>query len=395
MVDLFQKRTCPFCGARIELGRCPVVATADSDDATGVIPSHFGVDDDDQGERQPRRESRSRVEAPLNDHLTLPQLALKHTVGRRLRRPSELLPSDQAPARECPICDEALPLDLDAREMVTVALVGTKGASKSHYLASAYVDATQHQVGRRYGISEFSPDEDTGDRLEENYFVPLYIEKKVLEETERRDANRRPFVFRITMDETGPFGLILHDAAGEDLANRRKRAANASFVPRADAIIYLIDPYSLPVFRDLAGSDVPQAASYRNQARLLQACVDDVRRNGGAVPLVMTLAKSDAVERILGHHFTFNDPSPDDPAVVEQQRVAIDGEVRAFLEEFGGSELLGVTSAMDPVSFHAVAAIGSEPEGERITRLEPRRCFEPIVSALANLAGTARLPSRA
>jgi hypothetical protein len=107
------------------------------------------------------------------------------------------------------------------------------------------------------------------------------------------------------------------------------------------------------------------------------------------------LSKSDLVLAALdpSSHFTFGQPpGPGDPIEARVAEMAqIHREVKGLLGGAGERDLLAAVDnlgAHAPVTFHAVAPIGSQPKengnGARIaTEVRPLRCLDPLIALLA------------
>ena len=289
MARLRDKRDCPFCGQEVVLGECPIVATntaypdsapavmrkADyvqkrrvwTDDDDVVDDDH--ADDDNAGDKRfksqkPRPASGAEI---LTDDAGAPWWIGEYPVVAyapalpdrgRLARGADLLkplpplrdsaaPED-LPARACTSCGNPLPPDLDDRSLFIIALVGTSGAGKSSYLASTLEAAYRKQELASIGCNEFAPDEDTESRFHRDYYTTIFRKRNVLEMTkheQNEDVRLKPLVFRVQFDGGPPSVLLFHDIAGEHLSDRAGRNRVAPFLRRADAVIFLVDPYQI------------------------------------------------------------------------------------------------------------------------------------------------------
>src|ERR1700723_523081 len=131
MVSPFTQRTCPYCGTRIRLGACPIVAT-------NTEVRDYGLDQE-QVSSGPCPVSGSEVHGVVGDPETAdcwPVVARPLLDIRPSHRVSDLFrlaasmgnlppvsssadPQDM-PARACLHCDHPLPVDIDNRRIVTI-----------------------------------------------------------------------------------------------------------------------------------------------------------------------------------------------------------------------------------------------------------------------------------
>lgn len=129
MPSLDTMRTCPYCGARIALGSCPIVATnvetatfGEFDKSSVEIPS--GAEAIGWAGRWPILATPPLAAAParpgrLKGILSSPAPLPRVTQSARI---------EDLPARACPNCNTPLPVDLDEREAFIIAVVGINRA---------------------------------------------------------------------------------------------------------------------------------------------------------------------------------------------------------------------------------------------------------------------------
>lgn len=390
MATPFSRRRCPYCGRTFRLGQCPIVATnkvftgetADPQPASGAV-TYGMVGSDDGGERWPI--------------IGRPVLEIRR--GRRLWdvlrimiRGWRLAPVDQEmslqdlPARACIRCNHPLPIDIDNRRIITIAVLGTKSAGKTHYLASAMYQASRLQLLRAVGCEQFEPDEPTAVRYHEAYFEPLFVRREQLPATDVDEAVRfSPLVYRIRFEGAKPCSLLLHDVSGEMLRNRRHRVRFAQFIYHADGAIFLIDPENL----GLGPDHPPEAAKVGtyNQADLFISWADEARTD---IPVAITLSKSDLVKfdnPMATDLFQDYPPRSGDDWGKEMREIGI--RVRRVFEQLEAYDLLAAVRLRGgQVSFHAVAALGSPPNPDgTVSTVRPQRCLDPLITLLTRIPG--------
>ncbi|MEU2101873.1 hypothetical protein [Nocardia sp. NPDC019255] len=392
-MDVFSKRRCPYCGHVVMLGELPIVATnrvkrrpvGNGGGQQLFAPAvHVPVYD-------VIRSWPVVVEAPLNTTAE----RLHNRVLQKALPPALPLLSDVDPAlvprRLCHRCATPMPEDIDNYPIYTIAVVGTSGAGKSHYLTSALREAVYRQGLEHCDFTEFTFDNDSGNRFDNDYFIPVFRQRFLLAPTpEGTDVARNPLVCKVAVGQNNPALVLFHDVAGEDLADPRRRASTAGFVRRADATIFLIDPLSLdrPDGRPWPVDGAVDTA-YANQANLLNACMEELdHAHRRRTPIAIALSKSDLVANALGRPVAFAAPA-DMSSVAAWRKDAewIDQEVRQVLREFGGNDVVaaGRWRPGDLVSFHAVAAIGDTPNADTIDVLKPVRCLDPLLMVLLRL----------
>lgn len=429
-VRMTDTATCPFCGTSIILGECVIVATeTDSPSggpvAVGISDLFEGISSEDDGsgastsEERPQPRSGAPVsdwagpneEWPIIHAAPLSEVTDSHrsrwsrlTSGiPELPTADELGPVEDLPARLCPYCETPLPADVDDRELLTIAVVGVKGATKTHYLASMLHTAYHDQaLYESIGCTEFAPDEQTATRFHENYYLKLFADGgKEYEETPQdgpgaEKVRFRPLAFRATFRDGIRRTLLFHDVAGEVYTNRAKRNRMAPFVRRADGVIFLIDPSWMPRVTQYLehhhGIRVPPAPS--NQADLMTAVTEEMGRTRdlSTVPTAVVISKSDLIAGALGGTFLFDKDPPSERDAWMSDMNGVSDEVEYLLgNELRTPDLLAAIRRLPHATYHAVAPLGVQPKGQPLTlnEIRPRRCLDPLVSILNRITDSA------
>jgi hypothetical protein len=296
------------------------------------------------------------------------------------------------PARACLRCQHPLPVDLDDRRIVTIAVLGTKGSGKTHYLATMIHQASRLQGLAEVGCETFAPDEPTAREYQLSYFDPLFVQKRQLNATDTDERVRfSPLVYRVEFAGAEPVSLLFHDISGEMLENPMIRARYAQFVTRSDGAIFLVDPEQLAV---TAGHRQPvgdMAAS--NQADLLIGWLNSLT---APVPLAIAISKADVIDDIFpGKYAGLARPSPRKQPEWGEAMSWVAEQVSSLLKDFQAFDLLaavrrGGGGAVSPpaVSLHAVAALGAPPlPDETVPQILALRCLDPLITVLSRIPG--------
>jgi hypothetical protein len=141
---------------------------------------------------------------------------------------------EDLPARICTDCGEPLPDEIGTRPILTIGVVGTTGAGKSHYIAAAVYEAARRQSLIPWGY-RFTLDATSAVAYEKTY-GQLQRERGVLKPTraaEAPDSRFRPLAARVTSKQGGDVTILLHDIAGEVLSDPRGRMQHATYLTRA------------------------------------------------------------------------------------------------------------------------------------------------------------------
>ncbi len=325
-----EKRNCPFCGATLVLGELPIAAT-----------NRHTIDVVDDRHDDQKMSSGTPVLSWVESIDRFPVIGnpplWKNDALRSRRSPKQLWPlppvttagsAEDLPARLCTSCQFPLPQGIDDRRVFTIALVGTGASGKTHYLASALREAYRFQGLEPFCCDEFMPEEETAIRYDEEFYAPLFEELEVLGATQSDDEVRfKPLTFKVTFEDCKPCLVMFHDVSGEIFKRRDERVSTTSFVRRADAVIFLVDPEASRQFRRPGTTRPP------NQAAMLAGCVDDLDpKRRRTIPFAVTLSKSDLLASAMPERrFTFAAEPPADPVKWQREFRQIDYEVRGVL----------------------------------------------------------------
>lgn len=423
-------RKCPWCGSSVRLATAPIVATnvegSRPDDAsggtiTGLGGGEFSYDDDftiggeditdefadDEEPAEPEvvvpRAVPVSGATPLGYAGELPIVAapqvdpvaegfLQRRVAKRLVPVSEQTDPRDLPARACTTCHRPLPLDVDDREVIILAVLGINRAGKTYLLATALTEALQHDALAPAGITGFTAEEATANRFHRDYYLPVFRKRSRLDPTQdpAEGDSVEPLIFRFEVDGR-PFLLALHDLAGEAVAEPRRRAVVAPFIRHSDGIVFVVDPLEIEAVRtQLPFEQVTVDWRGWSQLDVLRASIDTLAGDASKVPVSIVITKSDLVGLAEQERFAFAKPAPADGWLDDQFKV--DREVRGLMRGWGAAQFEEATRHAARGFFHAVSAFGAPPADPTVPGVvSPVRVADPF-GTLIRLIAEARAP---
>jgi hypothetical protein len=411
-------RRCPYCAEEIQLGDCPIVATnfPDAEFLPGQkvklsqikLPSRTVPEDQLESGwpivAQPPNQSERRKASWGSGFGGLGG-------GGHLPPLFESAAREDLPARACPECELPLPQSIDERPAIVIGVVGVNRVGKTHLLASSIAQATKQRGLKRIGCEDCALDEGTAKRFREEYYEPLFRRNEVLGASmaaaEVDSVRFRPLICNATLPVIGKISLILHDVAGEIMADPRERAVGAPYLRGARGIIFVIDPREIDSLR--AGMPPWILGSNEvgfEQGALLSACLrpDGLVDRREVIPVAIALGKADLLPEATGKQPPFLRPAPAQeapPAFVERVKQT-SRQVADFLEEHNAFDILdparaygkqrGSAGSNGQVTFHAFSALGSAPDSEENLSLQvqPLNCIDPLAAVLAQVQLAAR-----
>lgn len=416
------RRRCPYCGETIELGDCPIVATnfegAQYLASGGPIAGSVSLPSEARVLRRLDRtgwpvlaEAPREARAQTSRRPSQLERLLGAEPGRIRRSPRtaltplfEVAAREDLPARACPECEFALPQAIDERPAVVIGVVGVNAVGKTNLMAAGLGQAYRQDALARIGVTEFVPDESTSSRFLDEYYKPLFQEGRPLEGTQVNERARfAPLVFNVTL-RASSFSLILHDVAGESLADLQTRSAQAQFLHGARGIIFVVDPRDIDTLRDeFPAWMLEDDALGWDQGALLSACLrsDGILGGGSPIPVALTVAKADLFPALTGEDLPFLEPAPKDEreAAFTERVKRASQQVAGFLERHEAHTILGpareyerrlAESASGPrmaLTYHAVSALGSAPDrsAQLSTKVRPINCVDPLAAVLSQV----------
>jgi hypothetical protein len=293
----------------------------------------------------------------------------------------------------CPNCHSDLPQRFAEAPSRSMALIGTRAAGKTNFIAVA-LHELEHRVGPRFNGSLMLLDDSTRNRVDKELMPRLYGEGAVLEASASARTSslvRDPLVARLTL---GPIGsasqsnLVFFDSAGEDLQSLDVLEREARYITQSHGLILLLDPLQIPAVRDELGNSVelpPVTADAYTMLGRIAGLVREARALPDAkpidVPLAIAVSKFDAVRPLLAEgHPVFSLPTYDgrlDAAVVRSISAAVQSDLSGWI----GERLDGfVRHEFKNVAYFGVSALGDSPVGGHLTNgVSPLRVEDPIL----------------
>jgi hypothetical protein len=293
----------------------------------------------------------------------------------------------------CPSCHSNLPQRYAEAESRSLALVGTRAAGKSHYIAVA-LHELEHRVGPSFGGSLMMLDDASRDRLDKVLTPRLYGDQIVLDATRSASVDRdvrQPLVSRLTLGKDKKAthsNLVFFDAAGEDLQSLGVLEREARYITQSDGLIVLLDPLQIPAVRDEfdeAAELPPITADPYTMLGRIAALLREARGIPSGkpinVPIAITLSKIDMLRGLLpGDHLLFQ-ASPNRGRFDEASARNLSEQLRAEIAGWLGERFDSMVKAEFPVAaYFGVSALGEEPVGGHLQNgVAPQRVEDPVL----------------
>lgn len=294
--------------------------------------------------------------------------------------------------RICVACHSDLPLRFADAPSRSMALIGTKAAGKTHFIAVT-LQELEHRVGHRFGGSFMLLDDHTQRRVDQEFRPRLYEGGAVLDATASARGNTgtgEPLVSRLTLGRDRAAvasNLVFFDAAGEDLASLDVLEREARYVTMSHGLILLVDPLQIPAVRDELDGVVELPAQTADPRAMLARVANLIRDSRGIhsgkipVPLALTISKVDALRPLLGaEHPVYSEPAHDG-RYNEGAALSISAALRSDLAAFTTEAFDSLAQQeFETVAYFGVSALGETPIAGRLRRgVAPHRVEDPIL----------------
>ncbi|MGO9976100.1 MAG: TRAFAC clade GTPase domain-containing protein [Solirubrobacteraceae bacterium] len=298
----------------------------------------------------------------------------------------------------CVSCHNQLPSQFRAVEGRSIAMVGAKGAGKTHVIG-VLVYQLQNAVGRRFDqqLTLQALDERTIKRYDEQLRRPLFEQGHVLPATNTLASNedlRYPLVYQLKVgrQKLRAMNLVLFDTAGEDLNDRDLLDRDARYIAAADAVVMLLDPLQIPAVRERLSGTIPLPDRGAHPLDLVTRITDATRLRLELAPhkridrpLALAFSKLDAIRPLM---------DPDSPALAASRHDggfdAADAEevsesIRAHVFQWADAALDTFVSAnWANVRWFGISALGRSPvDGQLRAGVAPQRVEDPLLWFLA------------
>ncbi len=312
----------------------------------------------------------------------------------------------QSHKRLCPHCHSDLPHTTGQFKNYIFAVVGAKQAGKSHYIA-VLINQIKKQIGPNMDMLLEPMNDDTIKRYREDFYNPVYDEKKIIDTTQSATIDRgvqQPLVYSVTFSKKGLFGgdrlknafiLVFFDTAGEDLNNEDVMSTVNKYIYRSDGILLLMDPLQILRVRDQVpnGTALPEKNTetidiLNRTTRLIQKGRELKITDNLSIPLAIAFSKFDAVLPLIDSQFQLHASANHEKGFDIDDFEAVNSEMMSLLDQWDGQEIIHLAKKKyTKYGFFGLSALGCNPEDtKKIPNVIPHRVEDPFLWLLAQNA---------
>lgn len=315
----------------------------------------------------------------------------------------------------CPRCHMSIPQDLMQLEQIVMSVVGTSGAGKSVFLASAIWQCRQ-LLKLKFGVGfrDLAPSWNTWIRAyEEKLFFQqddTKLQQIAKTDMQASDISRsvnlggeivllpKPSYFRLGggMDEESEKSFVVYDCAGEHFmpSNDSHSSLVTLHTLSADSILFLFDPSADPRLRPFLSRGSGTATNYAQMqdvllAELVAKSKKYMGNRGGRKlkqPLLFAISKADMLNRELPMNVSVYAVRPDGKTALDVMALReVSDKTEAFLDKYVPEVSATARDISNDIWFLPVSALGHNPmnEGVRPCDIKPIWAELPVVFTLA------------
>ncbi|HZA05143.1 MAG TPA: hypothetical protein VE617_11300 [Propionibacteriaceae bacterium] len=311
-------------------------------------------------------------------------------------------------AWRCP-AGHVQPEDFRSVKQVVIGLIGPTATTKSTYLGSLLFQLTNLAVLSEMGL-RFSIVDEPSRRRWEQYYEGQLRNRRAPGTTLRPAAEEQtpPLVVRMAVvppaGRDARYDLIFFDSAGEVQQTGKDVAVHSPFVQRMDAALLFYTPKALRFPREvyrLPAEEQSQTApgpsrvvgTYTTLLAQLSQHPNYVGRHPTRdLPTAVILAKADELVDLLPDEFGVGEfPSLAldasyfaDPLALQEEQGRLPYEIT---RRYGGGGILQAIEQLSRLrSYHAVSAMGGEPDEQGVfADYRPLNVAEPLLAVLHGL----------
>jgi hypothetical protein len=292
----------------------------------------------------------------------------------------------------CPHCQFALPRGFDSISDCRIAIIGGRETGKGHFIATL-IHRLEQDIGATFGFGLITLNDDTRNRIENEYQAPIFKDKRILRATPSavvEPQTKQPMIFRLTtIKKRKQVILSFFDSAGEDMRSLTVMSTETKYICNADAIIFLMDPLQIQSVREL----IPESNLPPMQDRARPDYIVDRLINlfemfqkvkPGAqikIPVAFVLSKTDELGSILDQNSILKRPGEHLGKFNLLDSKSVNTEVQTFFESWMGASIVNnIRIGFKNYNFFGVSSLGNPPDKKgKLEFVAPLRVEDPLL----------------
>lgn len=311
----------------------------------------------------------------------------------------------------CPHCHNMIPKEMVEHKGYIISIIGARSSGKTNYI-TVLIDQLRKnggKIGQNLGVLASTVADNnencTQVRYQEKFYNVLFKNGELPAQTKINDAQSKiPLIFTVTQAGVKkPLYLVFYDTAGENFNEPKNISKNVKFLDESDAVIFLLDTFSIPYVHDKLGIKDDIELEYDV---ILNNIVDHFSNNVSKAkkeahfntPMAFAFSKIDAILQnadvfadtaIPGMSLDQNSPYLSGGGVRMDDIDAVSDGIKSALCMWGGVDFVNNTTGSGRyknAKYFGFSALGKNPDAQNtIKGITPYRVLDPLVWILDQL----------
>ena len=303
----------------------------------------------------------------------------------------------------CPHCHNRIPKHMVKEKGYIISIIGARSSGKTIYITTLINELFRsgHCLGN-IGITASAvaniPENNTQLRYERDFFNIVYKKGVCPAQTSVNDPKSKvPLIYELGQQGKQPIYLVFYDTAGENFTDVRNIAANVKFLNQSDAVIFLLDTFSIPYVHDKLRSSMHLPDIETRYDRIISNLITHFEEGEKSIrdthyhrPMALVFSKIDAIlhneqlfrnTSIPGMSMERNSSFLDGSGVNLADIDSISDGLRAGLNSWGEQNFINsMENHYHNVKYFGISALGGVPDKTgNINNLRPYRVLDPLV----------------
>jgi len=306
--------------------------------------------------------------------------------------------------RVCPHCHNDIPQSAGFSPSTIISVVGVSNVGKSVYLTSL-IHTLKTVTPRNFPIFCTPINSEMGRKFKLEYENPLIENGILFDKTEKQ---QEPFIFTLSFtDGSKPeINIAFFDISNENMANTGYMDIYIAHIRNSSGMLFLVDPLQFrTVEREIRlNNSISSDSIFENTEepiellnRLVEDYIDKKKskkkrdNNISDTPTAIVLTKTDLLKSLTRGEKYFRTDSHIFNNYTHcgflniSEATNIDSEIDKFISTTDPNFRNALKRHFANVSFFAVSALGTQPEGRHVTSFMPLRVDEPFLWILYRL----------
>lgn len=304
----------------------------------------------------------------------------------------------------CPHCHNRIPKRMVKEKGYIISIIGAVNSGKTIYIATLINELFRYghflgNIGTTASAVASIDGFNTHKRYEEDFFNVVYKGSKLPGNTNPNEVkNKIPLIYELGQQGKPPIYLVFYDTAGENFNVLKNIASNVKFLNQSDAVIFLLDTFSIPYVHDKLKAPMGLSDIKDRYDKIISNLITHFEEGNRHIrdahykkPMALVFSKIDVILKndelfqntaIPGMSIERNSSFLDGSGVNLSDIDSISDGIRAGLNSWNEQNFINsMENHYKNVKYFGISALGGMPDikQQRIINLRPYRVLDPLV----------------